>query len=91
MFLFEPFGPERFYEKVQAPAVPLRIDMKLIADRMRLAYGQFSDENDLYTFFFKPHQTSDMLYSTSVRRNEEQVSREIMNFFRHPQNQSLAA
>lgn len=91
MFLFEPFGPELFYDKVQAPAVPLRIDMKYIAARVREKYANFDEEHDLFTFFFGSNHTANMLHSGAARRENMHTPREIKDFFCRPQGRSLAA
>jgi hypothetical protein len=45
IFLFEPFGEEKFYKAVGAPAVALRVNFDRIAESLRKAYG----DNDFDT------------------------------------------
>lgn len=51
MFLFEPFGEAREYEKVGAPAVPLRLDMTKFTQRLEEVYSGGDFETDLHAFF----------------------------------------
>jgi hypothetical protein len=90
MFLFEPFGPELFYEKVQAPAVPLRLDMRYIHERVRDKYAHFEKGNDLHAFFCSSHP-SDRLVSFALPYKGQETPQEITKFFRFPQVQALAA
>ncbi|WP_235731749.1 N-acyl amino acid synthase FeeM domain-containing protein [Fundidesulfovibrio putealis] len=53
IFLFEPFGEERHYEKVNAPAVALRVNMQKIEPSLYEAYGNADFETDLHSFFVK--------------------------------------
>jgi hypothetical protein len=81
MFLFEPYGPERFYEKVQAPAVPLRVDMREIENRLRGAYSQYEFTEDLHLFFCRTNTTLEMLQSGSVSTSKRSTPREVLDFF----------
>lgn len=49
----EPFGEERLYEKVGAPAVPLRVDMGTLELNLFNAYAENDFDTNLYTFFTK--------------------------------------
>lgn len=53
IFLFEPFGEERHYAKVNAPAVALRVNMDKIEPSLQEAYGNADFETDLHSFFVK--------------------------------------
>jgi len=53
IFLFEPFGEERHYDKVNAPAVALRVNMHKIEPSLYEAYGSADFETDLHSFFVK--------------------------------------
>jgi molybdopterin/thiamine biosynthesis adenylyltransferase len=53
LFMFKPFAEERFYEKVGAPAVALRICMKDIESELKAAYAEEAFETDLHHFFLK--------------------------------------
>lgn len=57
MFLFEEFGPERFYPGVGAPAVALRIDMNHIEQQLLEKYRNIEIEDNLYDFFCKVNST----------------------------------
>ncbi|TVM16944.1 hypothetical protein DPQ33_11110 [Oceanidesulfovibrio indonesiensis] len=61
IFLFDDFGPERHYERVNAPAVALRIDMHEIDDRLKEKYSGFEFDTDLHKFFCRVHPPSDEL------------------------------
>jgi hypothetical protein len=66
MFLFEDFGPERFYDKVGAPAVALRIDMDHIERNLLEKYRNIEIEGNLYEFFCKLNTTLEELQSGST-------------------------
>lgn len=53
IFLFEPFGEEKFYKAVGAPAVALRVNFDRIAESLRKAYGDNDFDTDLHAFFTK--------------------------------------
>ena len=57
MFLFDDFGPERFYEGVGAPAVALRINMDNIEENVQEQYKNFEVDDNLHTFFYKVNST----------------------------------
>jgi hypothetical protein len=72
MFLFEDFGPERFYAGVGAPAVALRIDMDNIEQNLMEKYRNIEMEGDLYSFFCKLNSTLEELqngYTLHEKRN----------------------
>ena len=48
-------GPEKFYPRVQAPAVCLRLDIACYKQRMKEAYSDFQPECNLYNFLFEYH------------------------------------
>lgn len=58
IFLFEEFGQERFYETVNAPAVPLRLDVNRIRQKSRKAYANFDYQSDMYAFFYNDTSTA---------------------------------
>ncbi|WP_243361493.1 N-acyl amino acid synthase FeeM domain-containing protein [Fundidesulfovibrio terrae] len=53
IFLFQPFGEERHYETVGAPAVAMRVDMHSIEPDLRNAYQGSDFDTDLHSFFVK--------------------------------------
>ena len=53
IFLFEQFGPEKHYPKVNAPAVPLRLNMDNIGKKAKDTYGAVDFECNLYDYFFR--------------------------------------
>jgi len=61
MFLFEDFGPEKFYAGVGAPAVALRIDMKNIERNLLEKYRNIEMETNMYEFFCKLNSTLEEL------------------------------
>jgi hypothetical protein len=63
MFLFEDFGPEKFYAGVGAPAVALRIDMKNIERNLLEKYRNIEMETNMYEFFCKLNSTLEELQS----------------------------
>ena len=91
MFLFEPFGPELFYAKVQAPAVPLRVDMEHIEERLYETYAPYQYEEDLYTFFCRTNTTLEMLLKGSISHKKRQTPRDITDFFKSLPNGALRA
>ncbi|MFZ5426144.1 MAG: N-acyl amino acid synthase FeeM domain-containing protein [Thermodesulfobacteriota bacterium] len=58
IFLFQPFGEERHYQKVDAPAVALRVDMHSIEPSLLQAYGSTDFDTDLHSFFVKVNASS---------------------------------
>lgn len=63
MFLFEEFGPERFYADVDAPAVALRMNMDVIEGKAREKYRNFDMGDNLHVFFCKMNSTLQELQS----------------------------
>lgn len=63
MFLFEDFGPERFYEGVGEPAVALRINMGTIEDKLMEKYKDFDADGNLHAFFCQMNTTLQELQS----------------------------
>jgi len=53
IFLFKPFGEQRYYSKVDAMAVALRVDMHTIEASLRQAYAASDFDTDLHNFFLK--------------------------------------
>lgn len=53
ILLFEDFGPERHYPRVDAPAVALRVDMHHIADRLKQVYDSKDLDCNLYLYFHR--------------------------------------
>ncbi|WP_035105524.1 N-acyl amino acid synthase FeeM domain-containing protein [Desulfohalovibrio reitneri] len=51
IFLFEDFGEERFFEKVGAPAVALRVSFDNIEEKLAKTYGGMDFDTDLHGFF----------------------------------------
>ncbi len=51
MLLFEPMGEARHYDKVGAPAIPLRLELDKFADRLAEIYHDSDFETDLHAFF----------------------------------------
>ena len=83
MFLFEDFGPEKFYEGVGAPAVALRIDMKYIERNLLEKYRNIEMETNMYEFFCKLNSTLEELqsgHSFHEKRHamEEEAARHFM-------------
>ncbi|MBW1795988.1 MAG: hypothetical protein JRJ38_16460 [Deltaproteobacteria bacterium] len=55
--LFEDLGPEKYYPKVGAPAVALRLDLDEFESNLRREYDAFDFDCDLYSFFFRETHT----------------------------------
>ncbi len=51
VLLFEPFGEERYYAKVSAPAVALRLEVAKFEENLEKAYADGDFETDLHSFF----------------------------------------
>jgi hypothetical protein len=51
--LFEDLGPERYYPKVGAPAVALRIDMDHIREKAKRIYGELEFDCNLFDYFHR--------------------------------------
>lgn len=63
LFLFEEFGPERFYGAVGAPAVALRINMDSIQEKSLEKYRDFEVDGNVHDFFCKINSTMQELQS----------------------------
>ena len=53
IFLFEQFGPEKHYPKVNAPAVPLRLNLDDLNKKLRDAYDTADFECNLYDYLIR--------------------------------------
>lgn len=53
IFLFEEFGPERLYPRVNAPAVALRINMDSIQNKTQKIYGSLDFDCNLHAYFHR--------------------------------------
>lgn len=84
MFLFEDFGPEKFYAGVGAPAVALRMNMDEIEQKALENYRNIEMEGDMYSFFCKLNSTLEELqkgYTFQEKRHpmEEEDARCFLN------------
>jgi len=84
IFLFQPFGEERHYDKVDAPAVALRVDMHGIEPALRSAYKGSDFDTDLHSFFVKinSHVIDDDMEISSAEKNmplESEIARSLLN------------
>ncbi|SMP63012.1 hypothetical protein SAMN06295888_11089 [Desulfonatronum zhilinae] len=81
LFLFEDFGPERFYAEVNAPAVALRLNLDLIGQRSRQAYANFAFESNLHSFFCdESGKYAEIVFNTCVPLRKP-MSEETFAFF----------
>lgn len=82
MFLFEDFGPERFYPGVGAPAVALRIDMDHIEQNLLEKYRNIEMEGNLHTFFCKLNSTLEELQNGyTFHEKRHAMDADIAKFF----------
>jgi hypothetical protein len=82
MFLFEDFGPERFYEGVGAPAVALRMNMDDIEQQAMEKYRNIEIEGDLYAFFCKLNSTLEELQKgTTFHSRHQGLDQETAKYF----------
>ncbi len=51
ILLFEDLGPERYYPRVNAPAVALRINMDYISEKSKSSYDGFDFESNAHAYF----------------------------------------
>jgi hypothetical protein len=56
IFLFDDFGPERFYDKVGAPAVALRLNLDHVEEKLRETYLPLDFDCDLFSFFYRTNR-----------------------------------
>lgn len=72
IFLFVPFGEKRFYDKVGAPAVALRVNMRRIEPALLETYGASDFDTNLHAFFTRvnAHSLATGLESMSAEKNE---------------------
>ena len=52
ILLFEDLGPERYYPRVAAPAVALRLNLDAAKDKYKDIYSTMNRSCNLYSFFF---------------------------------------
>jgi len=83
IFLFEPFGEERHYDKVNAPAVALRVNMHKIEPSLYEAYGSTDFETDLHSFFVKmnSHVIDEDIQLENAEKNmplESEIARSLL-------------
>ena len=69
IFLFEQFGPEKHYPKVNAPAVPLRLNLDDIDKKLRDAYDTVDFECNLYDYFIRMRGDGQPDHSPAVNKN----------------------
>jgi hypothetical protein len=82
MFLFEDFGPEKFYAGVGAPAVALRIDMKNIERNLLEKYRNIEMETNMYEFFCKLNSTLEELQNgQAFHEKRHPMEEEAAKFF----------
>jgi hypothetical protein len=53
VFLFEDLGPQRFYHRVNAPAVALRLDLRRCGENLEKAYRGAEPECSVYSYVFE--------------------------------------
>ena len=83
IFLFDNFGEERHYEKVNAPAVALRVDMHKIEPSLYEAYGNTDFDTDLHSFFVKmnSHIIDSDIKTENAEKNiplESEIARKLL-------------
>ena len=83
MFLFSPFGPEKYYETVGAPAVALRVNLDDIDTRLREKYSRFEFTEDLHNFFCRTNTTRGNLSPEDICQKKCQTSKEVLEYFRN--------
>lgn len=88
IFLFEPFGDKRHYDKVNASAVALRVDMRSIEPNLRDAYSSTAFDTDLHRFFTRinSHMIDQNTVFTQVEKDEpleSEIARSL--FAAHPE------
>lgn len=88
VFLFEEFGPERFYPKVQAPAVLMRLDLTRCEENLKSAYGRMEGECNLDKFVHKLEGVGITDYTVplkhqniTTRTNSPRMDSATVNFF----------
>ena len=69
IFLFEQFGPEKHYSSVNAPAVPLRLNMDDIDKKGRDEYDTADFECNLYDYFFRMRSDGQPDRSPATNKN----------------------
>ncbi|GAB6112239.1 N-acyl amino acid synthase FeeM domain-containing protein [Desulfomicrobium escambiense] len=82
MFLFDDFGPERFYAGVGAPAVALRINMDHIEQNLLEKYQTFDVDGNLHEFFCKMSTTmSELQDGWTFHEKRHAMETEAAKFF----------
>ncbi len=81
IFLFMPFGPERYYESVGAPAVALRVNMDNIEERLHEKYARFEFTEDLHSFFCRVNRGMLGTHTQQVCTQKCQTSDAVIEYF----------
>lgn len=68
VFLFETFGALKFYPRVQAPAVLMRLNLDRFPERLMETYHHMEDECNLYDFFHYLEGNPIKDYEIALRR-----------------------
>jgi hypothetical protein len=58
VFLFESLGPQRFYQRVKAPAVALRLDLQRCREILKNAYKGAVPDCSVYSYVFESHSSA---------------------------------
>ena len=58
ILFFEDLGVEKNYPRVEAPAIALRLNIDRNKEKLRSAYSGYSDDYNLYRFFYKNRDLS---------------------------------
>lgn len=73
IFPFERFGPERYYERVGAPAIGLRVKVKEIVDRMQEICNDLNFDTSLLDYFKRINDGVSQHDISEVETNNQEI------------------
>lgn len=89
VFLFEQFGDEKYYSKVNAPAVALRWDMDNIEKKFKEVYGKMDNDCNLFWYLHKMTLNKATEYSPDFIADKRFIDTETAKYF-IDSNQNIA-
>lgn len=84
VLLFEDLGGKRYYPKVNAPSVALRLDLNTIEERFKRVYG----DSNFYQYFFRCNEVED-LYGKKTSQVPKIMDKNMIEYFFMKKNKIL--
>jgi hypothetical protein len=84
VLLFEDLGGKKYYPKVNAPSVALRLDLNTVKKRFERVYG----DSNLYQYFFRCNKVED-LYGKKTSQTPKIMDKNMIEYFFMKKNKIL--